>query len=89
MVTPPDIASSITELGFPASVMQRSGAGLSEVDLEISGMTCSSCVHKIESNIARIPGVLSAQVALTVQKGKFKYDPEVTGPRTIIEAINQ
>ncbi|XP_066144632.1 copper-transporting ATPase 1 isoform X2 [Euwallacea fornicatus] len=89
LVTPPNIASSITELGFPASVTVQSGAGKSEVDLEILGMTCSSCVHKIESTISKIPGVVSAQVALTVQKGKFKYDPEVTGPRTIIDAINK
>lgn len=59
------------------------------MDLEISGMTCASCVHKIESNISKLPGVTSAQVALTMQKGKFKYDPEVTGPRSIIEAINK
>ncbi|XP_066255852.1 copper-transporting ATPase 1 isoform X2 [Euwallacea similis] len=89
LVTPPNIASSITELGFPASVTVQSGAGQSEVDLEILGMTCSSCVHKIESTVSKIPGVISAQVALTVQKGKFKYDPEVTGPRTIIDAINK
>lgn len=52
-------------------------------------MTCASCVHKIESNIAKMPGILSAKVALTTQKGKFKYDPEVTGPRHIIETINK
>ncbi|XP_048522016.1 copper-transporting ATPase 1 isoform X2 [Dendroctonus ponderosae] len=89
LVTPPEIAESISELGFPASIMVQSGAGQSEVDLEISGMTCASCVHKIESNIVKYPGILSAQVALTVQKGKFKYDPEVTGPRSIIDAIQK
>ncbi|CAH1132290.1 unnamed protein product [Ceutorhynchus assimilis] len=89
MVTPPDIAASITELGFPSTVMVQSGAGQSEADIEIFGMTCASCVYKIESNIIKVPGILSAQVALTTQRGKFKYDPEVTGPRSIIEAINR
>ena len=83
-----EIAASITDLGFPASVLQQDGAGESEVILQISGMTCSSCVHKIESNTMKVAGVLSARVALTTHSGKFKYDPEVTGPRNIIEAIN-
>ncbi|KRT84534.1 hydrolase, partial [Oryctes borbonicus] len=89
LITPREIANSITDLGFPATVLQQNGAGEAEVDLQINGMTCASCVHKIESNIAKMPGVMVAQVALTTQKGKFKFDPEVTGPRHIIEAINK
>ncbi|CAH1118710.1 unnamed protein product [Phaedon cochleariae] len=89
LTIPFDIAASITDLGFPASVLQQSGAGEADTDLEISGMTCSSCVHKIESNILKLPGIKSAQVALTTRRGRFKYDPEVTGPRDVIEAINK
>lgn len=36
MVLPEQVASSITELGFPTSVMEESGAGQGEVDLEVS-----------------------------------------------------
>lgn len=87
LITPAEIADSITELGFPASVLKQNGAGISEVDLEIAGMTCASCVHKIESNVCKLAGVQSAKVALTTNRGKFSYDPEVVGPRNIIEAI--
>ncbi|CAH0548646.1 unnamed protein product [Brassicogethes aeneus] len=89
VTTPNEIAASITDLGFPASVLQQNGVGESEVDLEINGMTCASCVHKIESKIFNLSGVTSAKVALTTQRGKFVYDPEVTGPRNIIEEINK
>ncbi|KAI4455024.1 atp7 isoform b [Holotrichia oblita] len=89
LIAPTEIAESITDLGFPASVLQQNGAGEAEVDLQINGMTCASCVHKIESNVAKMPGILSAKVALTTQKGKFKYDPEITGARHIIETINK
>ncbi|KAF4524796.1 hypothetical protein B566_EDAN010171 [Ephemera danica] len=54
---------------------------------QISGMSCASCVNKIESAALKIPGVKSAAVALTTQKGRFKFDPEVTGPRHIAEVI--
>uniref|UniRef100_A0A1Y1N286 P-type Cu(+) transporter n=1 Tax=Photinus pyralis TaxID=7054 RepID=A0A1Y1N286_PHOPY len=87
-VTPREIADSISNLGFPSSVLQQAGAGESDVDLQISGMTCASCVYKIESSISQLPGVLGAKVALTTQKGRFRYDPEVTGARFIIDAIN-
>lgn len=89
LISPTELANSITELGFPSSVLQNSNVGESEVDLEINGMTCSSCVHKIESNIMKMSGIKRAQVALTTHRGKFVFDPEITGPRDIIETIEK
>jgi Cu+-exporting ATPase len=56
---------------------------------QISGMSCASCVNKIETAALKIPGVKTASVALTTQKGRFKFDPEVTGPRHIAEVITE
>jgi P-type Cu+ transporter len=52
-------------------------------------MSCASCVNKIEKTALNIPGVTHAAVALTTQKGRFKFDPEVTGPRDIADAISK
>jgi Cu+-exporting ATPase len=52
-------------------------------------MSCASCVNKIESNVGKLNGVLSASVALTTQRGKFLFDPTETGPRDIVEAIEK
>ncbi|XP_066991020.2 copper-transporting ATPase 1 isoform X2 [Anabrus simplex] len=87
VVQPEDIAASISELGFPAEVIQESGTGEGEVELSIKGMTCSSCVNKIETTVRRMKGVHSAAVALTTQRGRFRYDTETTGPRNIAETI--
>lgn len=54
---------------------------------QIGGMTCASCVNKIEGHVRKMRGLISASVALTTQRGKFMYDPELTGPRDICEAI--
>lgn len=50
-------------------------------------MTCSSCVHNIESNLKKKPGIIEVKVSLATGSGRVTYDPSSTGPRTIIEII--
>ena len=50
-------------------------------------MTCSSCVHLIESKLHSTPGVSEARIALTTNRAQVKYDPAVIGPRDIIQVI--
>ncbi|KAG5346117.1 ATP7A ATPase, partial [Acromyrmex charruanus] len=88
-IRPGDIASSISELGFPTTLIEECGSGEGDVELKIMGMTCASCVNKIESAVKRLPGIRSAMVALATQRGKFKYDVEKTGIRDIVECINK
>ncbi|XP_045204361.2 LOW QUALITY PROTEIN: copper-transporting ATPase 1-like [Mercenaria mercenaria] len=86
-VLPSQIANKISGLGFNASVIDSETAGQGTVELNITGMTCASCVHLIESTVQKRTGVISAQVALATSKGKFVYNTEYIGPRTIIEII--
>lgn len=54
---------------------------------QIEGMTCSSCVHMIESSLLKKDGIIAASVALATSRGKVTYDNEITGTRDILEAI--
>ncbi|XP_063836417.1 copper-transporting ATPase 1 [Ostrinia nubilalis] len=84
-----DVARSVTELGFPAEVRADcDGSGQKEMQVLIKGMTCASCVNKIEKTVLKLPGVVSCAVALTTSKGKIKYMAEQIGPRSICDAIN-
>ncbi|XP_071124882.1 copper-transporting ATPase 1-like isoform X1 [Mytilus edulis] len=81
------IANRVNDLGFHATVMESESLGKGTVELLITGMTCSSCVHMIESTLVKEKGVLTASVALATNKGRFTFDTEITGPRDIIDKI--
>lgn len=54
---------------------------------QVRGMTCASCVHKIESNLMKEKGIIYASVALATNKAHVKYDMEIIGPRDITKLI--
>ena len=55
---------------------------------QIRGMTCSSCVHSIESNVLKRAGVTAVSVALTTERGKVKFDPNVIGEECEYDSID-
>uniref|UniRef100_A0A8B9CH31 Copper-transporting ATPase 1 n=1 Tax=Anser brachyrhynchus TaxID=132585 RepID=A0A8B9CH31_9AVES len=87
VIHPSAIAELIRELGFGATVMENSGEGDGILDLVVRGMASASCVHKIESTLMKTNGVLYCSVALATNKAHIKYDPEIIGPRDVIQVI--
>ncbi|XP_075738141.1 copper-transporting ATPase 1 [Rhipicephalus microplus] len=87
LVQPNQLAEIINDMGFEASVLEESHTLHGDAEFVIRGMTCASCVHTIETNVCKLPGVVSASVSLATQKGRFSFDPERTGPRQILERI--
>uniref|UniRef100_A0A4W5RNY5 P-type Cu(+) transporter n=1 Tax=Hucho hucho TaxID=62062 RepID=A0A4W5RNY5_9TELE len=87
VMDPLKIAEYVRELGFTASVMENYEGSDGSLELVVGGMTCASCVHKIESSLMKEKGIVYASVALATNKAHIKYDPEVTGPRDVIKLI--
>ncbi|MGK5053540.1 heavy metal translocating P-type ATPase [Janthinobacterium sp. RB2P8] len=59
-----------------------------EIDLNIAGMTCASCVGRVEKALLKVPGVLAASVNLATESARIK----VTGgleTGTLIAAIDK
>lgn len=59
---------------------------LARLSLPIEGMTCASCVRRVEQALAKVPGVLSASVNLATERADIVYD---TGPATdaVVRAV--
>lgn len=87
LVVPSQLVELINDMGFEASLLEESHSLHGEAEFVIRGMTCASCVHAIETNVCKLPGVASASVSLATQKGRFFFDPERTGPRQILDRI--
>ena len=55
--------------------------------VSIDGMTCPSCVYKIECEVGDLEGVLEAKVDLGAKQGTFKYDSSKINTDKIIGKI--
>ncbi|RYE42258.1 MAG: copper-translocating P-type ATPase [Hyphomicrobiales bacterium] len=53
-------------------------ASPAEIDLEVIGMTCASCVMRVEKTLKAIPGVKNASVNLATEKASVVADSSVT-----------
>uniref|UniRef100_A0AAQ4QI03 Copper-transporting ATPase 2 n=1 Tax=Gasterosteus aculeatus aculeatus TaxID=481459 RepID=A0AAQ4QI03_GASAC len=77
----------IEDLGFGAKLIEDHAGTDGKLDLTITGMTCASCVHNIESKLASTKGIIVASVALATKKARIQFDPEVLGARDITKII--
>ncbi|WP_077593702.1 cation-translocating P-type ATPase [Polaromonas sp. A23] len=59
----------------------------STLDLGISGMTCASCVSRVEKAIRKIPGVQDATVNLATESARVVYAPSVQIDAQIRRAV--
>ncbi|XP_033114023.1 copper-transporting ATPase 1-like [Anneissia japonica] len=88
LITSNKIANFISDMGFSAKVLEDDTSPVDQyVELQISGMTCASCVYLIESTLKKKQGILSASVTLATCRGRFEYDPELIGPRDVIQYV--
>ena len=58
-----------------------------EIELPIEGMTCASCVNRIERFLNRTEGVETATVNLATDAATIRYLPDVAGRADLVEAV--
>ncbi|MHB8619094.1 MAG: heavy metal translocating P-type ATPase, partial [Chloroflexota bacterium] len=76
----------------PASVPALPPAGepaAAELLLPIEGMTCASCVRRVEKALARVPGVSEASVNLATEKARVLRDPAEAGLDQLRAAVEK
>ncbi len=78
-IAPPVVSPSAT----PPS------ATTGDVTLPIEGMTCASCVRRIEKALSKVDGVEEASVNLATEKAHVVYDPDVASLERLTAAVER
>ncbi len=58
-----------------------------QLDVPVIGMTCASCVNRIERYLNKADGVAEATVNLATERATVRFDPAVIGREAIVRTI--
>ncbi len=74
-----EFIKTIKDLGY--------GVSVSKITVPIKGMTCASCVEKVQNTLASLNGVFSASVNIATEKATIEYIPAQLGMRDFKKAV--
>ncbi|AGA33272.1 Lead, cadmium, zinc and mercury transporting ATPase; Copper-translocating P-type ATPase [Thioalkalivibrio nitratireducens DSM 14787] len=62
--------------------------GSEEIRLVVGGMSCASCVGRVEDALRALPGVLEADVNLAAETARVRYLPALVAPADLLAAVD-
>lgn len=81
---PDKVAAAVVAAGYEATVPhQVRPSGGTDYEIDILGMHCASCVHKVEQALLAVPGVLRATVDLVGKNARVRGGI----PEQVVKAI--
>ncbi|CAA9254738.1 MAG: Lead, cadmium, zinc and mercury transporting ATPase; Copper-translocating P-type ATPase [uncultured Chloroflexi bacterium] len=80
IITTPDATSATEPTGSQAP---------EQVTFPVTGMTCASCVRRIEKALGKVGGVGEASVNLATEKARVTYDPSVVSFVDLRKAVEK
>lgn len=72
-----------------ATAKKPLGAGLATLAIPVAGMTCASCVGRVEKALSALPGMARASVNLGSEKAEVVFDPGAVDAARIVAAITE
>jgi Cu+-exporting ATPase len=58
-----------------------------DLSLQIQGMSCASCVGRVERELKKVPGVSEANVNLATEEARVVADPAQVSAATLVDAV--
>ncbi|MEE9911322.1 MAG: heavy metal translocating P-type ATPase, partial [Deltaproteobacteria bacterium] len=72
---------------WPRRLPKRGTTLSDKVQLTIQGMTCATCVRRVEEGLRSSPGVLAATVNFATEKAQVEYDKSATDPAALEKRV--
>ena len=63
------------------------GTDSTRVTLPVTGMSCASCVAKVETVLGELPGVISSSVNFATENATVEYIPLITSTEDMVRAV--
>ena len=57
------------------------------VTIPVTGMTCAACSGRVQRTLAKVPGVVDANVNLMMHQATVAFDPAATSAEALVETI--
>ena len=71
------------------SPLTRAREAQTEVTFPVTGMTCASCVRRIERRLGKVDGVQDVNVNLATEKARVVFDPGLVGLPDLVAAVEK
>src|SRR4030042_1460305 len=78
-VTVGDLVKTVKDLGYEA--------GVERITVPIQGMSCASCVQKVQTALKNVPGVVKASVNFATEKATVDYIPGQVTVKDLATAV--
>ncbi len=79
----------MTTTSAPAPTATPPQQALAGCTLDIGGMTCASCVGRVEKALTRLDGVATAQVNLATEVATVTFDPTLVGLEDLASVVGR
>ena len=89
VTTPTDPRRNIPTATTPAPTDAPIPGSAVECTLEIGGMTCASCVGRVQKALTRAEGVVTASVNLAMETAAVTYDPATADLAALTAAVEK
>ncbi|MHB9150228.1 MAG: heavy metal translocating P-type ATPase [Thermoleophilia bacterium] len=68
-------------------MVETSTAQIETVQIPVEGMTCASCVARVQKGLGKVEGVTEASVNFATEKATVSYDPTVVSVDRLIDTV--
>ncbi len=85
LVAPPPAPAPVVASNGHASPIGSAGT----IELPVEGMTCASCVRRVEKALEKVDGVEQASVNLATERASVMFDPERVSMEDLEQAVER